>query len=320
MKSSWNETSFTILLSILIVLLGYTSGSADDVGITKARLIQEAEKRYVLEADVTQALVWAIKAPVFPDRFQVSKLEYISRAGWIVVQATTTGEPLSAQDEILLPWVRNGVALTVQWMDGSVHQGLFLRSLEGIRVPTALGLLILSIRWKSPLSGRPVLLSVAALGFLAYPFLRLPVDLPWVAEWKPSNERTSIILSGLLTNVYRAFDVRDESRVYDRLAATVVGDQLEQIYLENRKALEMENRGGAQANVDVVNVLAIRQVTPSEDDGFVADAVWTVSGSVSHFGHTHYRRNKNHARVTFVKDGNAWKIRDIELIEEKRIL
>jgi hypothetical protein len=184
----------------------------------------------------------------------------------------------------------------------------------------ALVLLILSIRRKSFLSGRPVLVSIAAMGFFAYPFLRFPVDLPWVAQWKPSTERTSIILDGLLTNVYRAFDVRDEDRVYDRLATSVMGDQLSQIYLENRRALELENRGGAQANVDEVELLRVNRVTASEDGGFVADAVWTVSGSVSHFGHTHYRRNKNHALVTFVKDGDAWKIRGIEVLEEKRLL
>ena len=120
--------------------------------------------------------------------------------------------------------------------------------------------------------------------------------------------------------MYRAFDVRDESRVYDRLATSVTGDQLTQVYLENRRALELENRGGAQANVDEVDLLSVDGVTASEEGGFIADAVWTVSGSVSHFGHTHYRRNKNHALVTFVRDGDAWKIRGIELIEEKRVL
>ena len=730
--------TFTVLFSILIILSSATIALADDVGITKARLIQKTGKSYVLEADVTQMLVWAIKAPIFPDRFQVSTLEYINQAGWIVVQATatTTGEPLSAQDEILLPWMRNGAALTVQWLDGSVRQGLFLRSLEGIHVPMrmlipssqslrefcvehftfglkhltfkwvhllfvwALALLapsrelfkillyftfgqacsliladvgfpgfdllfvdilgtllvlmlahaavnhrsvrpylapvflygllhglayaqecsLLELRldqklpalfmfnaavdighfvvatllisvvrlmggvphsrkiasytvgvwsvallaalfqehviagktdvlglsasqmatqytlpasqkiqsgaqrpggarrlthpvmsylsvepyevrqeiliqaraavqflgvddegkgsipvqsldpvksgilemirkenpifiegqpaapvlaradfvtlgpagvivrpepvleslddgiigltlvyetpamadeiridwrlfsetvrkieatttdpfggatmilspeenglhwksrlsgyrvpvieevivekqrlpvvsiviflaalvslipsiWRKPLlSGRPVLLGIVGLGFLAYPFLRFPVDLPWVTQWKPSTERTSIILDGLLTNVYRAFDVRDESRVYDRLARSVTGDQLTQIYLENRRALELENRGGAQANVDEVELLSVNKVTASEAGGFVADAVWTVSGSVSHFGHTHYRRNKNHALVTFEKDGDTWKIRGIELIEEERLL
>ena len=184
----------------------------------------------------------------------------------------------------------------------------------------AFALWILSIRKESLLPGQPVLLCFAALGVVAYPFLRFPVALPWVAQWTPSIERTSIILDGLLTNVYLAFDVRDESRVYDRLATSVVGDQLSQIYLENRKALELENRGGAQANVDEVNVLSVNQVIPSEGGGFTADALWTVSGSVNHFGHTHYRRNKNRALVTFVKDGDTWKIREIELIDEQRVL
>ena len=113
---------------------------ADDVGITKARLIQKSAKSYLVEADVNRALVWAVKAPIFPDRFRVSELEFINQSGWIVVQATATteGAPLTAKDEILLPWMRNGVALTVQWQDGTIRQGLFLRSLEGIHVPLRL--------------------------------------------------------------------------------------------------------------------------------------------------------------------------------------
>jgi hypothetical protein len=720
-------------------------GFADDVGITKARLIQQSETRYVIEADVTQALAWAIKAPIFPDRFQVSELEYLTQSGWIVVHATATtnGEPLAPQDELLLPWMRNGAALTAQWLDGSVQQGLFLRSLEGIHVPlrvlmpsdTSLrdvclehfrvglrhlsfkgihlvfvgvlallfparhlvtGLLaytfgqmvslmlvefglpgfdllfadilgamlifllsyaavnhhparryvpvlllfgvvhslayaheislfdltpehrlpalfmfnialdaghfvlaalfiiltkilgklpqarkiipytcgalsvlfivalfqehviagkidilpfgstqfatqfslptsqnpqsggqrprgarqltnpvmsylsvepyevrqevliqaraavqflgvndegmgsipieslepvkqgmlqvfqqanpisidgqrvepvltradfvtlgpagvmlrpepvpesldhgivgltlvyetqdladditiewrlfsetvqnieatttdpfggatmILSpeenmLRWKRRLSGyrvpvieeiavervklpvislllfvfvlvfgiffiretmfsgrrqrgrisQPLLFGLLGLGFVLYPFVRTPVDLPFVTQWAPSAERTATILEGLLTNVYRAFDVRDEEAVYDRLAMSVMGDQLTQIYLQNRQALELENRGGAQANVDTLEILAIKEVKRLEDEGFRADVVWTVSGSVSHFGHTHYRRNQNHALVTFVVDGDTWKMREIEVIEEQRLL
>ncbi len=733
--------SFTFPVYIAIagaILLPSSMALADDVGITKARLIQKSEKSYVIEADITQALVWAVKAPIFPDRFQVSELTYVNQAGWIVVQAVaaTTGEPLSSRDEILLPWMRNGAALTAQWLDGSVNQGLFLRALEGIHVPigllmpatqslgevcrehftiglkhftfkwihllfagvlivlrparlvlkgllcftfgqalslilvdvglpgfdllfadilatilvflialtavreqkidhylaliflfglmhglsyaqelatlnlpldqklpalfmfniaidvcqyAAVGLLLLLakalgtkigwkkgisyaagilsvallitllheqvvagktdvlnfsgsriatqfslpvaqktqtggqrprgarrltnpvmsylsvepyevrqeiliqaraavqflgvddegkgsipvqslepvkagilntvrnanpifidgqkikpilaradfvtlgpagvivrsepvqeslnngivgltlvyetpemadeikinwrlfsqsvqkieatttdpfggatmilspdenvLHWKSRLAGyrvlviekisvekqklpvismllffavlamlilsirrkklllsRPVLLGVMALGFVLYPFLSFPVDFPFVPQWKPSTERTSTILDGLLTNVYRAFDVRDEDRVYDRLAMSVMGDQLARIYLQNRQSLEFENRGGARANVDEVNILAINGVNRSEDDGFVADAVWTVSGSVSHFGHTHYRRNKNHALVTFVMDDDSWKIKNIELLDEKRLL
>lgn len=726
------------LFLALLVFLTPAIGWAHDVGITKTRLIQKSEKSYVLEADVTQPLVWAIKAPIFPKRFQVSPLEYVKQSGFMIVQATVTtrGAPLSPEDEILLPWMRNGAAVTAQWFDGSVHQGLFLRSLEGIQVPIRLlmpvvqpldeictehfaaglrhltfhwlhllfvgvlallapfrqlfkgllyylfgqafslvaadvglsgldllfadilgiilvfllaravvkelpisryfpliflfGLLhglsyaqalaslelagnqkiaalfmfdlaidtgqfavaglswlmagffgrmkkwrkaaaytagalsvamlmalfqghvmagktdvlnfnnsrittrftlpvsqktqtggqkprgarrmttpvmaylsvapyevrleilirtraavqflgvkdkgmdsiseaslnpvkngilklvkeanpvsidgqpaepvltradfvtlgpagvivgnkpvkkipdqgiigltlvyetpnladevvldwrlfsrtvktveaattdpfgsaamILSpnknmLRWKSRLSGyrvpvigeiavereklpipslllflaalgfflsslrkkksllkRPILLSVAGLAFVLYPFVRFPADIPMVSRRPPPMERTSIILDGLLTNVYRAFDVRDENRVYDRLAMSVMGDQLTRIYLENRKSLEFENRGGARANVDDLKILSVKGVERGEEGAFIADTVWIVSGSVSHFGHTHYRRNKNRARVTFAADGKAWKIKDIELIEEERLL
>jgi hypothetical protein len=75
-----------------------------------------------------------------------------------------------------------------------------------------------------------------------------------------------------------------------------------------------------RANVDTVDILLVNHVKRSESDGFVADAVWTVGGSVSHFGHTHYRRNQYHALVASVTDGDSWKIRNIELISEQRLL
>ena len=134
-KSKIGMLTGIVVFSVL--LFSASNALSDDVGITKARLIQTSETSYVVEADVTQALVWAIKAPIFPDRFQVSTLEYINQSGWIVVQATatTSGEPLSTKDELLLPWMRNGASMTVQWLDGSIRQGLFLRSLEGIHIP-----------------------------------------------------------------------------------------------------------------------------------------------------------------------------------------
>jgi hypothetical protein len=179
--------------------------------------------------------------------------------------------------------------------------------------------LVAMVRGRSLLH-RPALLGIVGLGFALYPFVTYPLDVPWVSQWAPSNARTGLILERLLTNVYRAFDVRDENRVYDRLAVSVTGEQLTQIYLENRKSLEFENRGGARANVDDVKILSVNAVRRSADGGFVADADWTVSGSVSHFGHTHYRQNRYHALVSFVMADDAWKIMAIELIDEKRLL
>jgi hypothetical protein len=72
--------------------------------------------------------------------------------------------------------------------------------------------------------------------------------------------------------------------------------------------------------MDEFKIRAINQVKSAANGGLVADAHWTVSGSVSHFGHTHYRQNRYHALVSFVMAGASWKIRDIELIDGKRLL
>ena len=729
---------FKLLLVVSILFLSYQFVFADDVGITKARLIQKNDSTYVLEVDVTRQLVWAIKAPIFPDRFQVSELEFITQSGWIVVQATatTSGEPLSAEDEILLPWFRNGADITVQWLDGSLYQGLFLRSLEGIHVPInllmpttkslsevcaehfligvdhfffkgihiliiialllfassgqlfksllyyffgqALSLILFEIGfpgfdllfvdvlgvilifmlsyatikqksinqyfiliflfgllhglayaqelssfeleleqrlpalfmfniaidlgnyvsaillilllnvivrdvkvkkvlvyssgalsvalllflfqenifagktdilnisdnkiatqfslptspnlqtggkrptgarqltnpimayltvepyevrmeiliqarsavrfigvhdkgmgsipveslepikngilgtfqransisidgnevepvltrsdfvtlgpagvilrtnpivesldngiigltfayetrelannvsvewqlfsktiqkievtsidpfggatrilspednvldWKRRLSGytvpvieeitveqhqlplisiilfllvlilfiiskrqvfklinRPLLFSVVGISFLLYPFMRSSVELPFSIMPKPSEERAKIILDGLLTNVYRSFDIRDESEIYDRLSISVIGDQLSQIYLESRRLLELENRGGARARIDEVEILDINSIETTKEGGLKINATWKVSGSVNHYGHTHYRQNVSNAIIHISSVESVWKIRNIEIIDEQRIL
>jgi hypothetical protein len=156
--------------------------------------------------------------------------------------------------------------------------------------------------------------------FILYPFLRYPVKLPGSLQLKPSEEQVSTLMDDLLTNVYQAFDVRDEERVYDRLSVSSTGDQLTKIYLENRKSLEFENRSGARANVDRVDIIGINTVSREEGQTYVVDTEWLVSGSVNHFGHTHYRRNQYHAYIHLSIVDDFWKIRDIELIEEKRIL
>jgi hypothetical protein len=81
----------------------------------------------------------------------------------------------------------------------------------------------------------------------------------------------------------------------------------------------MEERGGARARVEAVEVLEVDSVGAAGPDGFDADAVWTVGGTVTHFGHRHNRRNRYDARVTVVAADGVWKIRDIEVFDEERL-
>ena len=56
-----------------------------------------------------------------------------------------------------------------------------------------------------------------------------------------------------MKNVYRAFDFRAEADVYEKLAMSVSGDLLADIYLQNRKSLAIQQAGGAQAKVKEVS-------------------------------------------------------------------
>ena len=128
---------------------------------------------------------------------------------------------------------------------------------------------------------------------------------------------------GLLLIADRAFDLREEDRIYDTLERSVSGDLLADVYLETRRSLELENQGGARAKVKDVEMF---QVQPGalrrEDDGdltFDVRGSWIVTGSVGHWGHIHQRRNQYAARLTIRSVDGNWKITALELLEELRI-
>jgi len=143
--------------------------------------------------------------------------------------------------------------------------------------------------------------------------------LPFSAGSAPQPNRARQILAGVLPNVYRAFQFPTESAVYDRLALSVTGETLTEIYLGHRRAVEMAERGGARARVEAVEVLEVSSVAPGSPRGFVAAAAWTVGGTVTHFGHRHFRQNRYDARVTVVPVDGSWKVQSIEVLDEKRV-
>ncbi|RLA01106.1 MAG: hypothetical protein DRQ45_06435, partial [Gammaproteobacteria bacterium] len=134
------------------------------------------------------------------------------------------------------------------------------------------------------------------------------------------QQEAQTILNSLLKNVYRAFDFREESDVYDKLAISVQGDLLTDIYLQNRKSFAIQKAGGAQARVNEVEVLsATAEPAADKSKAFVLDATWTAQGSVGHWGHVHTRKNYYDAAITVEVIDGAWKITGLELLEEKRV-
>ena len=235
---------------------------------------------------------------------------------------TTVIDPFGGSVELLsktdssLSWKKQLSDYTVPVVDAVAYQKPKLPLFSVLLFAAALVLLLI----KKTRRLKTLQTTLIAIGLLFYPLFRTKSSLPLVNQWKPSEERSAKVLKSLLTNVYRSFDVRNESDVYDRLSTSVEGDQLTEIYLQNRQSMELEYRGGARAKVDELDIEEIKNIVKNENGDFEVEALWLVGGSVSHFGHTHYRRNFNHAFVTFGIIDDSWKIKKIEMIDEKRII
>jgi len=135
-----------------------------------------------------------------------------------------------------------------------------------------------------------------------------------------SSEDGRVILDSLMKNVYRAFDFRDEEDVYDKLTICISGELLADLYLQQRRSLVVEQAGGAQAKVKEVAIEDVEVSKSTRHDGALAlRAQWTALGQVGHWGHIHSRQNRYDAIVTIKPVAGAWKIIDLELLEEKRI-
>jgi len=187
-----------------------------------------------------------------------------------------------------------------------------------------------------------------AAGFCFYGFIRirdhhLPGgSLPFIATWVlgavlswpllnvnltgsatiPSIKETSeaeAILAPLLRNVYRAFDHRAESEIYDVLALSVDGELLRKLYLETIQALTLDGREGTRITISEFSA-DILKVSPSpQDQGFITDVQWTALGTVGHWGHAHTRVNRYTAKVTVSPIQSAWKITQLDVIEARRL-
>ncbi|MHC4758176.1 MAG: hypothetical protein ACYTE8_05940 [Planctomycetota bacterium] len=136
----------------------------------------------------------------------------------------------------------------------------------------------------------------------------------------PSNEENRRILHGLLLNTYRSSLYEDEEVVYDQLAKSVTGDLLSTVYLQNRDALNIDEAEGAKSIIDRVDVRSVESTQPMEGGAFSVLAGWDVYGSVRHWEHTHYRCNSYKAKLTIVPDDDYWKISNIEIIDEERVI
>jgi hypothetical protein len=168
----------------------------------------------------------------------------------------------------------------------------------------------------------PIVAAITLLivGVLALPYARLSIARPAAIAGSLDDQQATVLLETLLKNVYRAFDFREEEDVYDKLAISMTGDVLADIYLENRKSFAVQAAGGAQAKIKEVS---IRNASAERLDGdalaYTVRGQWTAMGTVGHWGHVHTRQNLYDAIVTIEAVHSNWKITDLEVLEENRI-
>jgi len=174
--------------------------------------------------------------------------------------------------------------------------------------------------------GKPLRLPLAAAalclatGAAAYPYASITVNRPAMIAGEMDDERAGALLQALLKNVYRAFDFREEGDVYDKLALSVSGDLLADIYLQNRRSMAVQQAGGAQAKIKEVVVEGARARRIDADAlSYALQGRWTALGTVGHWGHVHQRKNRYEAVVTVRAQDGAWKIVGLELRDEQRI-
>jgi hypothetical protein len=164
-----------------------------------------------------------------------------------------------------------------------------------------------------------ITLILAICSVFLFPYFHFSVGTGARASQISEEDSRKITLS-LLKNIYRAFDFRDEEDVYDKLAISVTGDLLTDVYLQSRKSMVIEQAGGAQAKIKQVEVLETEVQESNTQKGAVAVRTkWTATGSVGHWGHLHTRQNAYDAVLTLTVADGYWKISGIEMLEEKRV-
>lgn len=163
------------------------------------------------------------------------------------------------------------------------------------------------------------------VGGLAWWHFTWEVESPWGKRVElPSDDQARELLEALQRNIYRAFDYKKESDVYDVLAVSVDGPLLDDVYNEVHQSLILRDQGGAVTNVKEVHIGAIDVLsTGVQPDGRVAvqlAGTWRVVGAVAHWGHMHTRTNEYSALFTIAARDERWKITGIEVLSQKRIV
>lgn len=166
------------------------------------------------------------------------------------------------------------------------------------------------------------LLTLVGIGLTFHP---LPDSLAEKRTSMPprlDEPQVNALLQSLLHNAYRAFQLHDEEKTYDRLAISLDGEVLEDIYLQQRQAMLRQTAGlGGEGKVDRIEVIDSHSQTQEQSPGLLTvTSRWLAHGSVSHWGHSHERHNVYQAKLSLrYDDHGGWKIVGMKFLDGKRL-
>ena len=194
-----------------------------------------------------------------------------------------------------------------------------LKLLGLIMAIAGVGLIIYKVsRKRKPAYAFIILLLVGGILIMSGFFIDAKIDLPFGGKSYIAEPDAEDLISQLLHNTYRAFDFREESDVYDKLAVSYAGDMLSEVYLQTKQSMILENQGGIQVKVKEVDILEVEKVK-TDQEGLAYRCIWQVKGDVGHWGHIHRRTNQYAAILNMRPVKGIWKLFDIDLIEEVRL-
>jgi hypothetical protein len=181
------------------------------------------------------------------------------------------------------------------------------------RVAEQLGVERSPKRWHLLLAGAAVLL---------VPYGTVAVANPFYEPHAPRGVEARRVATRVLSDTYHAFNLTDEDRLYDTLSETVMGDLVDEIYLDSRRRLTAGTREGTQVTVREVGVLEIGEPLggSATDQGVSYDCRWKVVARMQHLQHVHHRHNIYTGVLTLRPEDGRWKISGVELQSEDRVV
>ena len=274
-------------------------------------------------------LIWSVPVDGYP---QVATVEWTlfddARApvvqGYAIDAAGPFLSPMTKDDPILT-WTNHFTSSAipvVEEIEGGEWAELNLPALSIGMGALALVLLFGALRGGGGRRRASLAIGCAAMAagaYVALPYGQVGIARPSVAPVAMSEEQAKALTEQLLANVYRSFEFKGEDQVYDRLAKTLDGGVLEQVYLDQRRSLRIARAGGAEARVQEVLVDAASPTPLGGASDFVIRTKWKIIGRVGHWGHQHTRVNVYEADLSVSAEGGAWKIIGFEVLSQDRL-